>query len=174
MDYKPSRLVERAWEKYPRCLAAFRAEPLRNPPPQFGALNDLGFFWLSCGCGAKSFNVFGYPQNGGFFACPLTLACVSCGLRAEVFDIKSHGYDAELGPRGYGIRGVGTATPFKCPSCACSAVGAIAGFSYQIEPIEEMKAEEQQHIQDFFDWFYLEAVCGRCGIISHVSDYECA
>ena len=174
MAYKPSRLVERAWATPPRCLAPFCPEPLRNPPNQLNIFDDLGFFRITCPCGGLRFKAFGYPQEDGFFASPLKLACTACNRESEIFDIASHGYDAELGNRCSSTRGAGERSAYQCPSCQSEIIEPLAGFSYQIEPIEDMSPGEQQRLHDLFDWFYLEALCVNCRAVSGISDYECA
>jgi hypothetical protein len=174
MSYVPTRLVERAWVKPPRCLLPFNVTPLRTPPAKLEVFDELGFFGITCLCGGQSFSVLGYPQEEGFFAAPLKLSCASCSSIRTIFDIAEHGYDSELGHGCYSTRGSGTPSAYRCPSCDSEIVETIAGVSYQIEPIEDMKPEDQERSQDLFDWFYLEAVCTNCREISGISDYECA
>jgi hypothetical protein len=137
MPYLPSRLVQRAWSK-PRCIVGFKAVPLADPPESLNAFDDPGYFAIACNCGGAVFRVFGFPQAEGFFACPLSLECISCRKLTEIFDIKSHGYDAELGNGCYSNRGEGRATAFQCSNCNTEALTVWAGFSYQIEPIENL------------------------------------
>ena len=172
MSYAPSKLVERAWATPPRCLESFVAAPVVEPPD--GTFNELGYFALACTCGNDSFKVLGHPQEDELFAAPLGLTCTVCDKSAELFDIAAHGYDAELGHGCYSCRGTGAQSEYSCLACQSSAFGAQAGFSYQIEPIEDFGPENQDRIQDLFDWFYLDVRCKNCGEAAGVSDYECA
>ena len=172
MSYAPSKLVERAWGTPPRCLMDFRVVPVREPP--LGTFNDLGYFALACACGSKSFKVLGHPQEDGLFAAPLSLTCNLCDKTTELFDIATHGYDAELGHGCYSIRGTGSQSEYSCTACQSFNFSTQAGFSYQIEPVEDLGPENQERIQDLFDWFYLDARCEKCGEAASVTDYECA
>jgi hypothetical protein len=174
MPYQPSRLVQRAWSTNPRCLSGFKATPLTDPPASLGVFDELGYFAIGCECGGSVFRVLGHVQLEGFVACPLSIECTGCGKLAEIFDVKTHGYDAELGNGCYSIRGDGPATAFSCPDCNADSFVVWAGFSYQIEPIEDLPAEAQDRAQDLFDWFYLTATCSQCDARHDISDYECA
>jgi len=174
MPYQPSRLVQRAWVTTPRFLAAYNATPVRDPPDNLNAFDELGYFAVACKCGSSQFRIRGYQQAEGLFACPLSLECVSCSATADLFDVKIHGYDAELGHGCYSIRGEGDSCAFDCPSCKAQSFAVLAGVSYQIEPLEDLPAEAQERAQDLFDSFCLVATCAHCGARSNVSDYECA
>lgn len=171
MNYAPSELVERAWATPPRCLDSFAVGPVVEPPA--GTFNELGYFELACMCGSDSFRVFGHPLEDELFAAPLSLTCILCGKSSELFDIAAHGYDAELGHGCYSVRGTGAPSEYSCQGCKSSDFTAQAGFSYQLEP-EELEPEDQERIQDLFDWFYLDVRCKNCDEPASVSDYECA
>ena len=151
---------------------SFAVAPVEEPPE--GTFNELGYFALACVCGSMSFKVLGHPQEDGFFAAPFSLICAHCGKSEELFDIATHGYDAELGHGCYSTRGTGTQSEYSCPVCQSSDFLAQAGFSYEIDPVQELGAENQERIQDLFDWFYLDVTCRNCGTVTSVSDYECA
>ena len=172
MSYAPSELVKRAWETPPRCLAGFNVTPVVEPPD--GTFNKLGYFALACTCGGGSFKVFGYLEDGELFSAPFSLTCTMCGKNVALFDIATHGYDAEFGHGDFGLRSTGAPSEYNCPACRKTDFSAQAGFSYQIEPIEDLGPENQDRVQDFFDWFYLDVRCNDCGEYVCASDYECA
>jgi hypothetical protein len=148
--------------------------PLRTPPPETTAFDELGFFDVTCVCGSKAWHVMGYPKEEGAFLCPLSLKCESCLRVTSLFDIEKDGYDAELGNGCYSLRGEGEPEAFTCPHCKAATFGVFPSFSYQIEPIDDMSAEEQSHIQDYFDGFGLHVRCIKCGELEDLVSYECA
>lgn len=141
MSYAPSKLVERAWAAPPRCLASFAAAPVREPLE--GAFNELGYFAVACTCGSDSFKVLGHIEEE-LFAAPISLICNLCDKTTVLFDVAAHGYDAELGHPCCSIRGTGAALVYRCTACKESSFSVQAGFSYQIEPIEELGPENQE------------------------------
>jgi hypothetical protein len=47
------------------------------------------------------------------------------------------------------------------------------GFSYQFDA-QELRPRERQHVQDYFDAFWLDGECSQCGKLQDVTDFECA
>jgi len=174
MSYKPSKLVEKAWENPPRCLSEFVVNPLRIPLAGTFVIDELGYFDVACTCGSKGWHVMGYPYQTNAFLSPLSLQCEKCGRTAPLFDIEKHGYDAECGNGCYSLKGDGDPKKLSCPSCNGTIFEVFPRFSYQIEPIEEMPPEAQSHIEDFFDGFGLAVRCSKCGNTESPIDYECA
>lgn len=174
MTYSPSWLVENAWSNPPRSLSAFALMPLREPKSSLRVFDELGVFAVACRCGGETFQVLGFRQEDGFFAAPLSLKCDRCGGTEEVFDIATHGWDAELGNGCYSIRGSGTPSQYRCPTCEGVSFIPFVGVSYQIDSIEDLDPADQARVQDLFDWFYLDVSCTDCDKDSSVTDYECA
>jgi hypothetical protein len=174
MSYHPSILVQRAWDKPPRCLSGFAVNPLRVPLAGTLVFDDLGYFEVACICGSKSWHVLGYPDQINAFICPLSLKCAQCGHTALLFDIAKHGYDSECENGCYSLRGDGDAENLSCSHCNGITFEVFPRFSYQIGPIEEMSPEALSHIEDFFDGFGLVVRCTKCGKIESPVDYECA
>jgi hypothetical protein len=98
MHYKPTQLVQRVWSRPPRCVAGFTVEPVRAPPPFEMVFDELAFFQMACPCGSAAMHILGYPlpETANSLRCPLSARCTACGHIISMFDVKEHGYDAEL------------------------------------------------------------------------------
>jgi len=114
-------------ENPPRCTDKFSAKPIELKDVVFdGHGEDINpVFGLSCECQSAAFKVLGYlwenPDSGEtIFVGPLALSCEGCCKVTELFDIKMHGYDAELGHGCYSVRGGGEPLNFNCPNCGLS------------------------------------------------------
>lgn len=172
--YEPSPLVERAWQLHPRCLAAVAVTPMRAPPEGVNAFDDAGFFSVACRCGGAKLRLVGYPHPDAGMLCPLDVECVECLLQAPLFDVATHGYDAELGHGCFSMRAIGQRSVFACSHCSGVSFELCLSFSYQIEPIEDWPLEDQQRIQDLFDGFGVTTRCSACGLLDAPVNYECA
>ena len=104
--------------------------------------------------------------------CPLDAECASCRRQAPLFDVATHGYDAELAHGCYSMRAIGQRGAFSCAHCAGLCFELHVGFSYQIDPIEEWAPKEQARIQDLFDGIRIDARCDGCGLLSSPVSYE--
>jgi hypothetical protein len=187
MPYHPSHLVRHAWANAPGCLAEVRAEPLWEPPADFNAHDDLACFQVSCRCGSTGWHILGHRQIHPdtlteVFLSPVSLQCEQCNRAFPVFDIETHGYDAVLCGGCWSMRG-GNPQRWSCRHCGGITFDAYPCFSYQLEAEDfEQNAPfgptfgpaELAHIQDFFDWFQLDARCRACGTFDTPIDYECA
>jgi hypothetical protein len=174
MPYRPSSLVEHAWDTPPQCLENVLVRPLREPPPGANVFDELGYFHIACQCGSKSLHILGYADPVATFLCPISVQCATCGRLSILFDIEKHGYDAAVGNGCYSMRGDGDPQRFECPGCKGDRFEVYPNFSYQIEPIEDLEPEVQAHIQDFFDGFGLDVHCVKCGAVTAPVGYECA
>jgi hypothetical protein len=177
MSYEPTRHVQVAWSRPPRCLAGFAVEAVKAPPFE-RVLNEQAFFQLSCPCGSTSMRILGYPNErvASYLLCPLSAQCVACERVISLFDAREHGYDGEHGYSGYSERAGGEPRPFGCPQCAGVVFAAYAAFSYEMEEdeAEELEAARPGRLPDLFDWFILHVRCEHCGILTIAADYECA
>jgi hypothetical protein len=136
MTYKPSSLVQRAWNVPPQCLADLRAEPLSEPPAGVTHWwNELAFFQVACPCASKSFQILGYPhpEMEATFLCPLSVQCARCARVALVFDIEKHGYHAAIGHGRSVGRCSGDPQRWVCTQCSGVTFAAYASFSYQCD-----------------------------------------
>lgn len=174
MSYRPTRLVEWAWSHPPRCLSNFAVKSLKSPHQGATVFDELGYFEISCRCGSSAWNVLGYPDPEAGLLCPVFLSCVECELTEMLFDVEEHGYDAECGNGCYSMRGEGESKAHRCSKCNEAIFAVFPGFSYQIEPVEDLPEEFQRHIQDFFDGFGLDVRCLQCGALENLVGYECA
>jgi hypothetical protein len=71
------------------------------------------------------------------------------------------------------MRGEGQPQELVCPHCKGTSFEVFPGFSYQFDG-DELSAEEQSHLQDFFDNFTLLVRCTACGALETPVNYECA
>ena len=72
------------------------------------------------------------------------------------------------------MRAEGPSGRFVCPHCNHSTFEVFPSFSYQIEPIDDLPAEAQAGIENYFDGFNLDVRCTHCGAIEGPVGYECA
>jgi hypothetical protein len=183
----------------PRCIAGFRAQPVRMPGVVFdghasvsdsnacvagvrieGSSHVNPIFWLYCTCGCDSHFVLGYYwrnpdyHNELVFVGPLALRCGTCGKVTELFDSAVHGYDAETGGMSASYRGEGERAQFVCHRCGPRQVQVFARFEYPDDLFEPSSKEFRGREQDLFSWFSLVGKCEQCGRLMEVADCECA
>jgi hypothetical protein len=140
--------------------------------------DQLGHFKVACPCGESSLFVLGYKAKSAvdpteeIFIGPLAIQCSACGKVSELMDPAKDGHDGEHG-NNVTMRGKGRRVRFACPECGPAALKVFPGFSYQFEA-EEFEPEEREHIQDFFDSFWLDGECSKCGKFQSITGFECA
>lgn len=172
MAYRPSTLVQWSWEHPPSCLSTVVVKPLKSGA-RVEEHNAFAHFALSCQCGASAWHVLGHIPEPDLFLCPLSLRCSGCTRVAMIFDVETHGYDAELGNGCSSRRAEGNQVELACAKCRGAVFGATAIVSYQFEE-SEFDGEERSKIHDLFDVFALGVLCQACGHATTVCDYECA
>jgi hypothetical protein len=176
MAYRPSSFVQHAWLTPPRCLAQVKADPLKDPPADIMGSDDLACFQIACTCGSMSWHILGHRQmhpdtRHEIFLAPLSVQCERCARAFQLFDILTHGYDAEYGGC-WSLRG-GDPLRWVCRQCGGHVFTAYPCFSYQVEA-EDFGPAQAAHVEDFFDWFHLNVRCTACGALDTPVDYECA
>ena len=98
-------------EHPPRCIRSFECRPAdESNNPNLTPDSLYSSFDLVCPCGNPSFRVLGYnwtnPDSGqSVFIGPIRAHCEECTATELIFDIKDHGYDAELGNGCWSARG---------------------------------------------------------------------
>ncbi len=165
----------------PRCLDNFNVKSVEIDNIEYdGHGEEMNpFFQLACQCGSSSLSVLGYwwknPDNGeSFFVGPLSTKCLDCKTENDLFDIKYHGYDAELDHGCYSARGEGRPTIFVCPSCNLDIFELLARFEYTGDLFEDDFPETHGREKDLFTWFSLHGKCQNCLAATEICEYECA
>ncbi len=164
----------------PRCIRAFlcnRADESGNPNLTPESLYSS--FDLECPCGNPAVRVLGYnwtnPDSGqSVFIGPIRTHCENCTATELVFDIRHHGYDAELGNGCWSARGEGEPEAYRCIQCSAEkfAVNAFLDFTDDLfdDGFEDMRGREC----DLFHWVSITGACADCGTKQLICDYECA
>ncbi len=175
-QYSPSEFVLHAFQTKPRCLEPFTANAIAKPAKWLDPFDDACYFDITCSCGGTQFTVSGHWvwAQEKFFTSPHSLECSACCKAALVFDIETHGFDAELGHGSSYLRGTEKSTTFACPQCDGSTFEVVIGINYQIGPMDELTDDEKKKMQDLFDGFWINVVCTQCEKPSLVTGYECA
>ena len=137
------------------------------------------FFQLQCSCGGKTHSVLGHywenPESGAvFFIGPIATRCSTCGVVNELFDIKIHGYDAELGYGCFSERGEGDKSTFECSGTTETSFVLIARFEYTDDLFDDDFNEAKGIEKELFTWFSLHGKFHQDGEHLEICDYECA
>ncbi|NVJ49790.1 MAG: hypothetical protein HWE11_05350 [Gammaproteobacteria bacterium] len=163
----------------PRCLDNFKATSVDAKNIVFdGHGQEVNpFFEIKCKCGSENLSVLGYwwenPDNKlNFFIGPISLKCVECSEENDLFDIKYHGYDAELGHGYYSARGEGVKKLFECEACNSNNFKLLTRFEYTEfkDDFPEAKGKEKE----LFTWFSLHGECSSCNSSVQIYEDECA
>jgi hypothetical protein len=173
----------------PRFLQGFVARPTTDPgidtdPPPENWENR--FFSIACECGGSTFAVRSF-FNPHFYLeyetayGPVTLRCTTCLQERESFDPSKHGYDVEIDhwPPDDDFGGIDK--EFACPHCSGADFALTVVLEYPPDVLQAEAAEEGRSAassgpkpEDLFGYFTLVGRCSGCGVLTTISDVECA
>jgi hypothetical protein len=168
----PCPLVELAWREPPRCLAGFRAVPLKRPLRGMERSSELAYFELNCRCGGEHLFALGYLEDDDLFLGPLAAECATCSVVTELMNPEVHGYNGEIDSNSTMV-GEGPRRRYPCPGCGEEGMRLFPWFIYRDERDEEWLESERPR-QDYFGAFGLHGECRRCGRLCDVTSFECA
>lgn len=164
----------------PSCLSGFDCTPL---PLAESGLDLAVDFALTCqSCDAAVFEIFGFPivapdpspyyaiePGQTFFRPPHKLRCVSCDAEADLFDIRTQGYDGVLNGGGSYESG----TDGEAPIAGHYKVTVAVCFNTEFDELSELAEEANVSVSDLFDWITITGTPVNGGENIKLS-YECA
>lgn len=164
----------------PRCIRAFEVTKGDESDNENLTPDTLySSFDLSCPCGNSNLQVLGFhwtnPDTGdSFFVAPISALCSKCLSAREIFDIKHHGYDAELGHGCWAARGEGAAKKYSCSECSGEDFSVNVFFDFTDDLFDDGFEKARGRECDLFHWISIIGTCARCHTQDVVCDYECA
>ena len=165
----------------PRCLDGYTAIPYDGKGIEIdghGAEYNT-FYQLQCQCGGKTHSVLGYyweePESSSVcFIGPIATKCTTCEVVNELFDIKIHGYDSELGYGCFNERGKGAKSRFESSEFTATSFELIARFEYMSGIYDDDFTEAKGQEKELFTWFSLHGESHVSGEYHEICSYECA
>ena len=164
----------------PRCFRAFevtKGDESDNENLSPDALYSS--FDLSCACGNSILHVLGFnwtnPDSGDtFYIGPVSAQCVKCSSTHVIFDIKHHGYDAELGNGCWCARGEGDPEKYSCSECSSEDFNVNVFFAFTDDLFDDDFEEARGRECDLFHWVNIIGTCEKCHAQQVACDFECA
>lgn len=162
----------------PRCIQGFevtKGDESDNENLTPDALYSS--FDLFCTCGNSILNVLGFnwtnPDCGdSVFIGPVSALCDKCSSTHEIFDIKHHGYDAELGNGCWSARGEGDPEKHSCPECSGGDFTVNVFFDFTDDLFDDDFEEARGRECDLFHWVNIVGTCVKCNESQVICDYE--